>query len=86
MQCKICERERQVRKYFKTDTKNRICDGCLDDMGYGKSIANEVYSSIESDIISKLNEKVERAVNRELPKLIEKLLVESGMEFELTVK
>lgn len=85
MECQICKRERQVRKYFKTAYDRRICDECLEDMGYGRQIAGQVYSDIETDLIKKLNKKVAAAVDQELPKLIEKLIAESGMEFELKV-
>ena len=85
MECQICKRERQVRKYFKTACNRRICDECLEDMGYGSSIAGQVYLDIETDLIKKLNKKVAAAVDQELPKLIEKLIAESGMEFELKV-
>lgn len=54
-------------------------------MGYGSSIAGQVYSDIETDLIKKLNKKVVAAVDQELPKLIEKLIAESGIEFELKV-
>lgn len=85
MQCKICERERQVRKYFKTACDRRICDECLEDMGYGSSIAGQVYSDIETDLIKKLNQRVAAAVDQELPNLIEKLMVENDLTFELKV-
>ena len=85
MQCKICGRERPVRKCFKTAYDRRICDECLEDMGYGHQIAGNVYSNIEDELIKKLNTKVVNAVNQELPKLLEKLMVESDLTFELKV-
>lgn len=85
MECQICKRERQVRKYFKTAPKRQICDECLEDIGYGSSIAGQVYSDIETDLIKKLNKKVAAAVDQELPKLIEKLMIESDLTFELKV-
>jgi hypothetical protein len=54
-------------------------------MGYGKQIAGDVYSDIENDLMRKLNKKVEHAVNQELPKLLEKPMVESDLTFELKV-
>ena len=85
MECQICKRERQVRKYFKTAYDRRICDECLEDMGYGRQIAGQVYSDIKADMMKRLDKKISATVNQELPKLIEKLIAESGMEFELKV-
>lgn len=86
MECKICERERPVRKAFKTDWKRGICDECLDDMGYGRRVVGEVFEEVKTDLASKLDRKIERAVQSELPRFIEKLMVESGIEFELVVR
>ena len=54
-------------------------------MGYGRQIAGDVYSDIETDLIKKLNKKVAAAVDQELPNLIEKLMVENDLTFELKV-
>jgi hypothetical protein len=85
MQCKICERERQVRKYFKTAPKKQICDECLEDMGYGHQISGQVYSDVKADMMKRLDKKISATVNQELPKLIEKLMIESDLTFELKV-
>ena len=86
MECKICGRERPVRKAFKTDWQRRVCDECLDDMGYGRRVLNGVFEDVKTDLVSKLDGKIERAVQSELPRFIEKLMVESGIEFELVVR
>lgn len=47
---------------------------------------NGVFEDVKTDLVSKLDGKIERAVQSELPRFIEKLMVESGIEFELVVR
>lgn len=82
MECKICNREGAINLHFKHAAKQHVCDNCLDLMGYdyqriGQKIARHYQRTIEKSLASE--------VQRTLPSVLEKLMVESDLTFELKV-
>lgn len=82
MECKICNHEREISKYFKHNARHRICDDCMELMGYNhQRIGERIYNQYKKNLDKSLKEEVQRT----LPSLIEKLMTESDLTFELKV-
>jgi hypothetical protein len=82
MECKICEKEREISKHFKHSPRLRICDECVELMGYNhQRIGERIYNQYKKNLDKSLKEEVQRT----LPMIIEKLMTESDLTFELKV-
>lgn len=82
MECKICNHEREISKYFKHNPRHRICDDCMELMGYNhQRIGERIYHQYKKNLDKSLKEEVQRT----LPTLIETLMTESDLTFELKV-
>ena len=82
MECKLCNREGAISLHFKHAAKQHVCDDCLAMMGYdyqriGKKIALHYQRTIEKSIASE--------VQNTLPSILERLMVDEGITFELRV-
>jgi hypothetical protein len=80
--CKICDREKPAAKDFVHAPKQHICDECIELMGYDYQKMGE---RIHQHFMKEFGTRVADEVQRTLPQVIEKLMVESGIEFELKV-
>lgn len=81
MFCKICERDHPVDD-FNDGRKMHICDNCLSNMGYDhKRMGEMIVHHYQKTLDKILTKKVQQA----LPAVVEKLMVENDLTFELKV-
>ena len=82
MFCKICEREHPVSKFNHSGPKIKICDDCIELMGYNhQRMGERIYHQFKKNFDKQLTEEVQKT----LPSVLEKLMVESNLIFELKV-
>jgi len=82
MQCTICKKERCIDMHFKGNSKQRICDDCMEMLGYDyQAMKDHIRDAIEEE----MKEQIRMAVKDELPQLLEKLIKESNLEIVLEV-
>jgi len=83
MECKLCGRERPIHKNFKTASRIKICDDCLETFDIAdRNLREEVYNRLTES----MNRRISNQVQSELPKVIEDLMIKSDITFELTVR
>lgn len=81
MLCKLCEKERCMT-HFKRYAKLHICDDCGERLGYDySSTMQDVRREVESEFSALIN----RAVQRSLSAVLEEIMVENELTFELKV-
>lgn len=83
MECKICGHERYVGKHFRRHQKARICDGCAESLGFDYLRMAE---AIKENIDCLVGKRIDRSVQAALPGVLEKIVRESELEFELVIK
>ena len=82
MECQICKREHPVRQFDHSGPKIRICNKCIELMGYDhQRLGERIYRQYKKNFDKKLTDEVQKT----LPAVIEKLMVESDLTFELKV-
>jgi hypothetical protein len=80
MECKLCEKEQPVNHFH--NHKLKVCNDCIEFMGYDhQKMGERIYHQYKKN----LDKSVKEEVQRTLSSVIEKLMVESGLEFELKV-
>lgn len=81
MFCKLCEKERCM-KHFNHAPKQHICDDCIEMMGYDyERIGNRIFHHYMKHMNGTLTSEVQKT----LPSVLEKIMVDSGLTFELKV-
>ena len=71
-----------MRQFNHSGPKIRICDDCIELMGYNhQRMGERIYRQYKKNFDKKLTDEVQKT----LPAVIEKLMVESDLTFELKV-
>lgn len=81
MFCKICEKERCM-KHFKHCAKLHICDDCGERLGYDYL---GMVVSVKERVDREIGPLVEHAVQKTLPRVLEQIMIENELTFELKV-
>ena len=82
MECKLCGREKPVRKSFSMP-RTQICNSCYNVLGYD---AGFVKREIEEKVENSINGQLARIVQQELPKAVMKVLTENNQEIDVNIK
>lgn len=82
MLCKLCNHERCISKHFKHYYKLHICDDCGERLGYDYT---GTMQDVRREAESEFGALLDRAVQRSLPTVLEKIMVENELTFELKV-
>lgn len=82
MECQICKRERPVRKFNHSGSRIRICDKCIELMGYDhQRMGERIFRYYQKTFDKALTEKVQKT----LPSVLETIMIENDLTFELKV-
>lgn len=82
MECQVCKKERCIDTHFKGNAKLKICDDCMEMLGYDYEAMKAQICDV---IYAEMREQIQMAVKDELPQLLEKLIKESNLEIVLEV-
>lgn len=82
MECQVCKKERCISKHFKENVDLKICDDCIERLGYDFSATMD---SVRDEVERKFDRMINDAVQTQLPNVMAKIIKESDLEFELKV-